>query len=233
MRSRSELKHELLHSCIGKLAQTCRCNGANSPQLLARPVSMQTTRKSRHVWETAVGSYMIPIASICTYTSLKFPLLFPQPFPLVSSSRWMVKRGELTAFVEDSGIFLRRTSRQQVYFLLFNDVFIVTRKKRWVEGRLRWTLQDSAAFDWWESAMNLLINITCSDMSGKRVCVCVRACVWERTTPWDEMVMLYLAIWKFSTPELMGPVVRTVRPASMKDCVFCSVAWAAHMQIPI
>ncbi|KAM9734222.1 rho guanine nucleotide exchange factor 26-like [Menidia menidia] len=52
-----------------------------------------------------------------------------KPFPLVSSSRWMVKRGELTAFVEDSGLFLKRTSRQQVYFFLFNDVFIVTRKK--------------------------------------------------------------------------------------------------------
>lgn len=53
-----------------------------------------------------------------------------QPFPLVSSSRWMVKRGELKAFVEDNGIFLKRTSRQQVYFFLFNDVLIVTRKKR-------------------------------------------------------------------------------------------------------
>uniref|UniRef100_A0A8C2WF38 Rho guanine nucleotide exchange factor 26 n=1 Tax=Cyclopterus lumpus TaxID=8103 RepID=A0A8C2WF38_CYCLU len=52
-----------------------------------------------------------------------------KPFPLVSSSRWMVKRGELTAFVEDNGIFLKRKSRQQVYFFLFNDVFIVTRKK--------------------------------------------------------------------------------------------------------
>ncbi|XP_010740069.3 rho guanine nucleotide exchange factor 26 [Larimichthys crocea] len=52
-----------------------------------------------------------------------------KPFPLVSSSRWMVKRGELTAFVEDNGIFLKRMSRQQVYFFLFNDVFIVTRKK--------------------------------------------------------------------------------------------------------
>ncbi|KAM3874910.1 rho guanine nucleotide exchange factor 26-like [Diretmus argenteus] len=52
-----------------------------------------------------------------------------KPFPLVSSSRWMVKRGELTAFVEENGIFLRRTSRQQVYFFLFNDVLIVTRKK--------------------------------------------------------------------------------------------------------
>ncbi|XP_069390207.1 rho guanine nucleotide exchange factor 26 [Paralichthys olivaceus] len=52
-----------------------------------------------------------------------------KPFPLVSSSRWMVKRGELTAFVEDNGIFLKRTQRQQVYFFLFNDVLIVTRKK--------------------------------------------------------------------------------------------------------
>ncbi|KAF7653744.1 hypothetical protein LDENG_00078620 [Lucifuga dentata] len=50
-------------------------------------------------------------------------------FPLVSSSRWMVKRGELTAFVEENNIFLKRTSRQQVYFFLFNDVLIVTRKK--------------------------------------------------------------------------------------------------------
>nr|XP_049580653.1 rho guanine nucleotide exchange factor 26 isoform X1 [Syngnathus scovelli]XP_049580663.1 rho guanine nucleotide exchange factor 26 isoform X9 [Syngnathus scovelli] len=52
-----------------------------------------------------------------------------KPFPLVSSSRWMVKRGELRAFVEDNSIFLKRTSRQQVYFFLFNDVLIVTRKK--------------------------------------------------------------------------------------------------------
>ncbi|XP_028274624.1 rho guanine nucleotide exchange factor 26-like isoform X2 [Parambassis ranga] len=52
-----------------------------------------------------------------------------KPFPLVSSSRWMVKRGELTAFVEDNGILFKRMSRQQVYLLLFNDVLIVTKKK--------------------------------------------------------------------------------------------------------
>nr|XP_033815289.1 rho guanine nucleotide exchange factor 26 isoform X2 [Geotrypetes seraphini] len=52
-----------------------------------------------------------------------------KPFPLVSSSRWLVKRGELTAYVEDSGIFSKRTSKQQVYFFLFNDVLIVTKKK--------------------------------------------------------------------------------------------------------
>ncbi|XP_029470901.1 rho guanine nucleotide exchange factor 26 isoform X2 [Rhinatrema bivittatum] len=52
-----------------------------------------------------------------------------KPFPLVSSSRWLVKRGELTAYVEDSGIFSKRTSKQQVYFFLFNDVLIITKKK--------------------------------------------------------------------------------------------------------
>uniref|UniRef100_A0A8C5JYT4 Rho guanine nucleotide exchange factor 26 n=1 Tax=Jaculus jaculus TaxID=51337 RepID=A0A8C5JYT4_JACJA len=52
-----------------------------------------------------------------------------KPFPLVSSSRWLVKRGELTAYVEDTVLFSKRTSRQQVYFFLFNDVLIVTKKK--------------------------------------------------------------------------------------------------------
>ncbi|XP_030350320.1 rho guanine nucleotide exchange factor 26 [Strigops habroptila] len=52
-----------------------------------------------------------------------------KPFPLVSSSRWLVKRGELTAYVEDTGLFSRRTSKQQVYFFLFNDVLIITKKK--------------------------------------------------------------------------------------------------------
>ncbi|XP_012727273.2 rho guanine nucleotide exchange factor 26 [Fundulus heteroclitus] len=64
-------------------------------------------------------------------------------FPLVSSSRWMVKRGELTAFVEDSGIFTKRKSRHQVYFFLFNDVLIVTKKK----GEDSYTVIDYALRD--------------------------------------------------------------------------------------
>ncbi|XP_025901203.1 rho guanine nucleotide exchange factor 26 [Nothoprocta perdicaria] len=52
-----------------------------------------------------------------------------KPFPLVSSSRWLVKRGELTAYVEDTGLFSKRTSKQQVYLFLFNDVLIITKKK--------------------------------------------------------------------------------------------------------
>ncbi|XP_012498401.1 PREDICTED: rho guanine nucleotide exchange factor 26 [Propithecus coquereli] len=52
-----------------------------------------------------------------------------KPFPLVSSSRWLIKRGELTAYVEDTVLFSKRTSKQQVYFFLFNDVLIITKKK--------------------------------------------------------------------------------------------------------
>ncbi|NXV10249.1 ARHGQ factor, partial [Cettia cetti] len=60
---------------------------------------------------------------------LQSDFLALQPFPLVSSSRWLVKRGELTAYVEDTGLFSKRTSKQQVYFFLFNDVLIITKKK--------------------------------------------------------------------------------------------------------
>ncbi|NXS36735.1 ARHGQ factor, partial [Pomatostomus ruficeps] len=63
------------------------------------------------------------------FEGLQGDFLALQPFPLVSSSRWLVKRGELTAYVEDTGLFSKRTSKQQVYFFLFNDVLIVTKKK--------------------------------------------------------------------------------------------------------
>ncbi|NXN03268.1 ARHGQ factor, partial [Sylvia borin] len=62
-------------------------------------------------------------------TGLPCGFLALQPFPLVSSSRWLLKRGELTAYVEDTGLFSKRTSKQQVYFFLFNDVLIITKKK--------------------------------------------------------------------------------------------------------
>ncbi|XP_004075667.1 rho guanine nucleotide exchange factor 26 [Oryzias latipes] len=62
---------------------------------------------------------------LCTINSqLEFKI---KPFPLISSSRWMVKRGEVTSLVE--GVFLKRTTRQHLYLLLFNDVLIITRKK--------------------------------------------------------------------------------------------------------
>ncbi|NXF77081.1 ARHGQ factor, partial [Sclerurus mexicanus] len=70
-----------------------------------------------------LGVFVLPL------TGLNCGFLALQPFPLVSSSRWLVKRGELTMYVEDTGLFSKRTSKQQVYFFLFNDVLIITKKK--------------------------------------------------------------------------------------------------------
>ncbi|XP_061422167.1 rho guanine nucleotide exchange factor 16-like isoform X3 [Lethenteron reissneri] len=64
-----------------------------------------------------------------------------KPFPLVSASRWLVKRGELTSLGGDGGLFTRR--KHSLTLLLFNDVLIVTRKRgseraRWVSALRRW-----------------------------------------------------------------------------------------------
>uniref|UniRef100_A0A6I8PAR6 Rho guanine nucleotide exchange factor 16 n=1 Tax=Ornithorhynchus anatinus TaxID=9258 RepID=A0A6I8PAR6_ORNAN len=47
-------------------------------------------------------------------------------FPLISASRWLLKRGELTL---DSGILRKISGRATCYLFLFNDVLIVTKKK--------------------------------------------------------------------------------------------------------
>ncbi|XP_036610474.1 rho guanine nucleotide exchange factor 26 [Trichosurus vulpecula] len=74
-----------------------------------------------------------------------------KPFPLVSSSRWLVKRGELTAYVEDTVLFSRRTSKQQVYFFLFNDVLIITKKKSEESYTVNdYSLRDQLLVEPWE-----------------------------------------------------------------------------------
>ncbi|KAM7412217.1 hypothetical protein PAMA_021931 [Pampus argenteus] len=50
------------------------------------------------------------------------------PFPLVSSSRWLKKRGELAVCTEELSIW-RAFSHRSYYLFLFNDVLIVTKKK--------------------------------------------------------------------------------------------------------
>ncbi|TSL97288.1 Rho guanine nucleotide exchange factor 16 [Bagarius yarrelli] len=55
-----------------------------------------------------------------------------KPFPLVSSSRWLLKRGELAVCTEDLGLFWKAFSHKSYYLFLFNDVLIVTKKKRQV-----------------------------------------------------------------------------------------------------
>ncbi|KAM7404483.1 hypothetical protein PAMP_011827 [Pampus punctatissimus] len=51
-----------------------------------------------------------------------------KPFPLVSSSRWLKKRGELAVSTEELSIW-RAFSHRSYYLFLFNDVLIVTKKK--------------------------------------------------------------------------------------------------------
>uniref|UniRef100_A0A4W6G5I6 Rho guanine nucleotide exchange factor (GEF) 16 n=1 Tax=Lates calcarifer TaxID=8187 RepID=A0A4W6G5I6_LATCA len=51
-----------------------------------------------------------------------------KPFPLVSSSRWLKKRGELAICTEELSIW-RAFSNRSYYLFLFNDVLIVTKKK--------------------------------------------------------------------------------------------------------
>ncbi|XP_026781057.3 rho guanine nucleotide exchange factor 16 [Pangasianodon hypophthalmus] len=52
-----------------------------------------------------------------------------KPFPLVSSSRWLLKRGELALCTEELGILRKAFSHKSYYLFLFNDVLIVTKKK--------------------------------------------------------------------------------------------------------
>ncbi|XP_016348291.1 rho guanine nucleotide exchange factor 16-like isoform X1 [Sinocyclocheilus anshuiensis] len=52
-----------------------------------------------------------------------------KPFPLVSSSRWLKKSGELAVYTDDLSIFRKAFSYKSYYLFLFNDVLIVTKKK--------------------------------------------------------------------------------------------------------
>ncbi|XP_073417802.1 rho guanine nucleotide exchange factor 16 isoform X2 [Dendrobates tinctorius] len=59
-------------------------------------------------------------------TQLEFGRI--KPFPLISASRWLLKRGEL-GLVEEGGIFRKGFGRNFCYLFLFNDVLIMTKKK--------------------------------------------------------------------------------------------------------
>ncbi|XP_051894990.1 rho guanine nucleotide exchange factor 16 [Pristis pectinata] len=64
-------------------------------------------------------------------------------FPLISTSRWLQKRGEVLTFVEESGIFGKVFGKQTCYFFLFNDVLIITRKR----SEESYMVQDYAMLD--------------------------------------------------------------------------------------
>ncbi|XP_048206057.1 rho guanine nucleotide exchange factor 16 [Perognathus longimembris pacificus] len=48
--------------------------------------------------------------------------------PLISASRWLLKRGELV-LVEEAGLFRKIASRPTCYLFLFSDVLVITKKK--------------------------------------------------------------------------------------------------------
>ncbi|KAL8198501.1 UNVERIFIED_CONTAM: Rho guanine nucleotide exchange factor 16, partial [Gekko kuhli] len=51
-------------------------------------------------------------------------------FPLISASRWLLKRGELALpLAEEGGIFRKGSGRANCYLFVFNDVLIITKKK--------------------------------------------------------------------------------------------------------
>ncbi|KAA0701366.1 Rho guanine nucleotide exchange factor 16 [Triplophysa tibetana] len=52
-----------------------------------------------------------------------------KPFPLVSSSRWLKKSGELAVCTEDRSLFRKAFSHRSCILFLFNDVLIVTKRK--------------------------------------------------------------------------------------------------------
>ncbi|XP_059869196.1 rho guanine nucleotide exchange factor 16 isoform X4 [Delphinus delphis] len=61
------------------------------------------------------------------HTQLDFSKV--KSLPLISASRWLLKRGELFV-VEETGLFRKLSSRPTCYLFLFNDVLVVTKKKR-------------------------------------------------------------------------------------------------------
>ncbi|XP_065791978.1 rho guanine nucleotide exchange factor 16 isoform X2 [Muntiacus reevesi] len=60
------------------------------------------------------------------HTQLDFSKV--KSLPLISASRWLLKRGELFV-VEEAGLFRKLASRPTCYLFLFNDVLVVTKKK--------------------------------------------------------------------------------------------------------
>jgi len=57
-----------------------------------------------------------------------------QPFPLISASRWLLKRGELYLLSSEEGGIFRKGSGRVCHLFLFNDVLIITKKKRYSSG---------------------------------------------------------------------------------------------------
>uniref|UniRef100_A0A8C9QQP4 Rho guanine nucleotide exchange factor 16 n=1 Tax=Spermophilus dauricus TaxID=99837 RepID=A0A8C9QQP4_SPEDA len=74
------------------------------------------------------------------HTQLDFSKV--KSLPLISASRWLLKRGELF-LVEETGLFRKLASRPTCYLFLFSDVLVVTKKK----SEDSYAVQDYAQMD--------------------------------------------------------------------------------------
>ena len=74
-------------------------------------------------------------------------------FPLCSASRWLVKRGDATRIywkenAEAKLTFGRKVSKQMYNFLLFNDILVIAKKKRYIYNHGKWTWHMNIFTDW-------------------------------------------------------------------------------------
>lgn len=95
----------------------------SSAQPWGRPVAQLSGRTSPHQRQLVLAPH----------PGLQH-LSVPQSLPLISASRWLLKRGELSV-VEEAGLFRKLASRPTCYLFLFNDVLVITKKKRWAPPR--------------------------------------------------------------------------------------------------
>ncbi|XP_053432061.1 rho guanine nucleotide exchange factor 16 isoform X2 [Nycticebus coucang] len=92
---------------------------AASRALKAISKLVRRCNQGAHQMERTEQMYML-------HTQLDFGKV--KSLPLISASRWLLKRGELF-LVEETGLFRKLASRPTYYLFLFNDVLVVTKKK--------------------------------------------------------------------------------------------------------
>ncbi|XP_044625461.1 rho guanine nucleotide exchange factor 16 isoform X1 [Equus asinus] len=92
---------------------------AASRALKAISKLVKQCNEGAHKMERTEQMYML-------HTQLDFSKV--KSLPLISASRWLLKRGELF-LMEETGLFRKLASRPTCYLFLFNDVLVVTKKK--------------------------------------------------------------------------------------------------------
>uniref|UniRef100_A0A452HR58 Uncharacterized protein n=1 Tax=Gopherus agassizii TaxID=38772 RepID=A0A452HR58_9SAUR len=94
---------------------------SKSQQVESRALLVKRCNEGAHTMERTEQMYTLQ-------KQLEFGKI--KPFPLISASRWLLKRGELSlSHSEDASIFRKGFGRTNCYLFLFNDVLIVTKKK--------------------------------------------------------------------------------------------------------